>query len=720
MGPGKANLPGVQDAKRDFGEPVELIRSDLRGLWPLGALAAVAIVIVARSGVRPFLALLFSTGFVLAFGVPVVLLRRRVGRNAIFLDDEGLIEVVRGRARRSAPFTGIREASWNVGTFWFGLDPAGILVTDPSGRRYRVGTIIIVRRRARRRAAGHVLSYLTPRLERPDILEEAGTEPLDDRQEPLARAPEEAEAVRAVPWWHGVLYHVYLRSFADSDGDGVGDIPGLIAKLDHLAALGVDGVWVSPVMPSPNEDYGYDVANYRAVDPTYGSLDDVARLVAEATKRGMRIVFDLVPNHTSDRHPWFVGARSSRVHSKRAWYVWRDPAPGGGPPNNWVSSFFGPAWELDERTGQYYLHSFLEAQPDLNWRNEEVREAFDEILRFWFDRGIAGFRIDVVHKMVKDADLRDNPPATDTDSFIERVWGQRELHNANQPGTHEVLRRWRRIGDGYAEQRILVGETYVFDPATLASYYGQADECHLAFNMPFLWSAFEAGAIRKTVEATLRALPEGAWPVWNGGSHDISRFPSRWCGGDPRKVRLAMMLLTTLRGTVLLYYGDEIGMLDGPVPPEIAKDPLARRAPVPTAGRDPCRTPMQWSATPGAGFTSPDATPWLPIGDASSANVETQSGDPGSVLELTRRLLRIRRSEPDIAAGAIRFRDAAPGVLAYDRGDRTTVALNLADQPATLHRVSGVVLAGTTTKRDGERVGGRLELEPWEGVVLYE
>jgi alpha-glucosidase len=494
----------------------------------------------------------------------------------------------------------------------------------------------------------------------------------------------------------------------------------LISKLDHLGELGVDGVWVSPVMPSPNEDFGYDVADYCNVDPAYGSLADVDELVAQAGARGMRVVFDLVPNHTSDRHPWFVASRSSRNDPKRGWYVWRDPASDGGPPNNWVSSFFGPAWELDPATGQYYLHSFLEAQADLNWWSDEVRRAFDDVLRFWFDRGVAGFRIDVVHKMVKDPGLRDNPVATEADSFIERVWGQRELHNANHPETHEVVRRWRRIAETYPEPRVLVGETYVFDPAVLAGYYGRGDECQLAFNMPFLWAPFRAEAIRAVVEATFAALPSEAWPVWNGGSHDISRFPSRWCGGDPRKIRAAVMLLLTLRGTALLYYGDEIGMTDGTIPPEAAHDPLAKRAPVASAGRDPARTPMQWRAGPGAGFTAPDARPWLPIGDAGTCNVEDQRGDPASVLELTRRLITLRRAEPDLAAGSMSFIETPPGVLAWRRGARTTVALNLTDSDAIIDGVSGVHRAATMPLREGNRADGRLTLRPWEGVVVYE
>jgi alpha-glucosidase len=524
----------------------------------------------------------------------------------------------------------------------------------------------------------------------------------------------------AGPWWHGVLYHVYLRSFADSNGDGVGDIPGLISRLDHLAWLGVDGVWVSPVMPSPNDDWGYDVADYRAVDPAYGTLDDVDRLVAEASARGMRVLLDLVPNHSSSMHPWFVASRSSPEDSKRDWYLWCDPKPDGSPPNNWISSFFGPAWELDAATGQYYLHSFLESQADLNWWNDEVRGAFDEILRFWFDRGVSGFRIDVVHKMLKDPELRDNPPATDADSFIERVWGQREYYNADHPQNHDIMRRWRAIADSYGDPRLLVGETYLFDLARWAAYHGNGDELHLNFNMPFLWTPFEADAIRDVVTRTLAALPEGARPLWNGGSHDITRFPTRWAGGDHRKVRAALLLLMTLPGTALLYYGDEIGMEDGAVPEDAARDPLGRRAPVPSAGRDPARTPMQWSAGPGAGFTAPGVDPWLPLGDAASCNVESQRADPRSALAFCRDLIVLRRAEPDLRGGTMRFLDAPDGVLAWRRGRKTTVALNLRDAAALVETAPASIKAGTRPDRVGERVDGRLSLEPWEGVVLYE
>ena len=522
------------------------------------------------------------------------------------------------------------------------------------------------------------------------------------------------------PWWHGVLYHVYLRSFADSNGDGIGDLPGLISTLDHLAWLGVDGIWVSPVMPSPTADFGYDVADYCAVDPAYGRLDDVDELVREARKRGMRVLFDLVPCHTSSEHPWFRESRSSPTNPRREWYVWRDPKPDGSPPNNWVSSFFGPAWQLDDATGQMYQHSFLEEQPDLNWWNEEVRSAFDDILRFWFDRGIAGFRIDVVHKMIKDRELRDNPPPGSHASFIEHVWGQEETYTGDRPENHEITRRWRAVADSYAEPRVLIGETYLFDHERVAAYFGRGDELHLNFNIPFIWSSFEAPALRRVIDETVTAFPTTAWPTWNGGSHDISRFPTRWAGGDPRKIRCALLMLMTLRGSPLLYYGDEIGMQDGPVTSENALDPLARRAPVPSAGRDPARTPMQWAAGPGAGFTTPGATSWLPIGDADACNVADQRNDPDSTLWFCRDAIALRRDSSDLADGAMQMLDAPVGVLVWRRGSGTLVALNLSDDRTTVAEIAGTIALCTDRGREGDVVGDNLELEAWEGVVVEE
>jgi alpha-glucosidase len=519
-------------------------------------------------------------------------------------------------------------------------------------------------------------------------------------------------------WWRdGVLYHIYLRSFADSDGDGVGDLRGVESRLDYLEWLGVDGIWISPWMPSPNADWGYDVSDYCAVDPAYGTMEDLERLVAEAASRGMRVIGDLVPNHSSTRHPWFVSSRSSRDDPKRDWYVWADPKPDGSPPNNWISNFFGAAWSFDEGTGQSYLHSFLDTQADLNWASPSVREEFERILRFWFERGIAGFRIDVVHKLAKDP-ARDNPPATKASSWLEQAWGQEERFNANQPGTHEILRGWRRVADAFDLAAVLIGETYVLDLPTMASYHGAGDELDLTFNIPFLYSPFQAEAMRSVIAETEVALGPDSWPVWNGGSHDVSRMATRWCGGDERKIRCALMMLLTLRGTPLLYYGDEIGMGDGAIDPAKALDPLGRQLGGNSPGRDPCRTPMQWSAGPGAGFTVPGAKPWLPIGEAVTFNVAEQRDDPSSTLNLVRDLIAFRRSSEDLRRGDQVPLRAPQDVLAWRRGEDTVIALNMSEVEQPLESISGSIAISSDRARDGEQVSGSLMLKPWTGVVV--
>src|SRR5262245_56060080 len=398
-------------------------------------------------------------------------------------------------------------------------------------------------------------------------------------------------------WWReGVLYQIYVRSFADSDGDGIGDLRGGIDRLDHLTWLGVDGIWLSPVHPSPNLDWGYDVSDYRDVHPELGDLRTLDELVAAAGERGMRVLLDLVPNHTSDLHAWFADSRSSREAEHRDWYVWADARPRGSPPNNWLSVFGGPAWEPDPATGESYLHNFLREQPDLNWGNPEVHDAFVDILRFWFDRGIAGFRIDVANGLFKDAELRDNPPPTEDDPAEVRRRGQRFVYNMNRPEVHDVYRRWRTLADGYDPGRVLVGETWLFDPELLATYYGaETDELHLCFNFAFLFEDLDAGALRAIVEATEAALPEGAQPVWTGSNHDVGRFPSRWCEGHPARIRCALLTMLTLRGTPFLYYGDEIGMPEVPIPPEGVRDGAGLMGEAQVV-RDPGRTPMQWTA----------------------------------------------------------------------------------------------------------------------------
>ena len=477
------------------------------------------------------------------------------------------------------------------------------------------------------------------------------------------------------PWWQrGVLYQVYVRSFADSDGDGVGDLGGITQRLEYLQWLGVDALWLSPVTVSPDKDWGYDVADYAGVQPVFGGMSALDELVAQADARGMKVIVDLVPNHTSDRHPWFEEARASRDAPKRDWYVWADPLPDGSPPNNWRSTFGGAsAWTLDEQTGQYYLHNFLPEQPDLNWWNEDVRGAFDDIIRFWLDRGLAGFRIDVAHGIVKDRKLRDNPdPAIST-------------YNANRDDVHEVFRRWRRLVDTYEPQRVLLGETWVMDLDRLARFYGSGeDELHLAFNFPFTFSPLEADALRGVVEATEEALPKLAWPVWMLSNHDIVRFPTRMAGGDERKARAALFVLLMLRGTPVLYYGDELGMPEADVPPDRARD---------MAGRDGARTPLPWNGK--------WHNPWLPQ-TADVAPVAAQREDAASFLTFCRNLIAQRRSSADLLAGDYETLPAPDGVWMFRRGERTLVAVNLTNDDAEI-------------EADGTRM-----LQPWEGIVVEE
>jgi alpha-glucosidase len=510
------------------------------------------------------------------------------------------------------------------------------------------------------------------------------------------------------PWWRdGVLYQIYPRSFRDSDGDGVGDLRGIVERLDHLRWLGVDGIWLNPTMPSPNADWGYDVSDYCAVHPELGTLDDLEALIARAGELGMRVLLDLVPNHTSDRHPWF--------RERRDFYVWGDPGPDGGPPNNWLSNFGGAAWTLDEASGRYYLHNFAREQPDLNWWNEDVREAFDDILRFWFARGVAGFRIDVCHAIVKDSELRDDPAATPEDHPRVRDRGLKQVFSMNRPEVHDVLRRWRALCDREDPRRILVGETYVLDLDQLVPYYGAGeDELHLAFNFLFVHSDLDAAQLRTIVEGMEERLPEAAWPVWTGSNHDAGRLATRWAGDDPARTRAALLMLLSLRGTPFLYYGDEIGLSDVATDPARARDPVGRRHP--ERNRDRCRTPMQW--TPAGGFSDDGAEPWLPFGDLAACNVADQRADPGSTLHLVRDLITLRRERADLRTGAYATLPAPGGAWAFRRGDATVVALNLCGETATVDGVSGRVLIATDRTRDGERVDGALSLGPWSGAVV--
>ncbi len=514
------------------------------------------------------------------------------------------------------------------------------------------------------------------------------------------------------PWWHGaVLYQIYVRSWQDTNGDGYGDLHGIIERLDHLSWLGVDGIWLSPTMPSPDEDWGYDVSDYTGVHPDYGTLDDLDRLIATARSRNMRVLLDLVPNHTSSAHPWFVDASSGLDSAHRGYYVWADPAPGGGPPNNWLDATGQSAWQWDDRTGQYYLHNYLDSQPDLNWWQAAVHEEFRQILAFWFARGVAGFRIDVAHGLYKDALLRDNPVAA-KENPLDGRFGFRPVYSANRPETHAVFREWRQVADRSVPPRLLLGETWTGDFGKLAQFYGDNDELQLAFNFPFVYADFTAPQLSGVVAETLAHLPGGVCPVWVASNHDVGRFATRWCADDQRKTRLALLILATLPGTTVLYYGDEIGMADVAVPPELQRDRMTRTDP--NGSRDRARTPMQWDASAAGGFTPAGVPPWLPTGDTAACNVADQARDPASTLSFCRSLIALRRVELGGRVASYELLPSAPGQWTYRVGG-LLVATNFADQRATVADPVGEILlasAGAVPSADGGVV-----LRPWEGII---
>jgi alpha-glucosidase len=487
------------------------------------------------------------------------------------------------------------------------------------------------------------------------------------------------------PWWEsGVVYQIYPRSFQDSDGDGIGDLEGIRQRLDYVAGLGIDAIWLSPIFPSPMADFGYDVADYCNVEPMFGDLAAFDALLAETHRRGLKLLLDFVPNHSSTLHPWFVESRSSRDNPKRDWYIWRDPAPDAdgeqGPPNNWTSDMGGSAWEFDPATGQYYLHTFLKEQADLNWRNPEVRAAMTEVLRFWFDRGVDGFRIDVLWHCIKAEGLPDNPlnPAF-TPDMGEKL-KVLQLHSANQPEIHEIAGSFRALADGYGD-RLLVGEICL-PLDQLMTYYGsdKVPGVHLPFNFQLFDAPWEAEVLAKIIGDYEAALPAGGWPNWVLGSHDAPRIAGRL---GEAQARVAAMLLLTLRGTPTLYQGDELGIGRVDIPLDRVRDPQDLRQPGLGLGRDGARTPMAWDASPQAGFSS--AEPWLPLHhDWPTRNVASQERDDGSMLNLYRRLLELRRRHPALATGDFVLLPSEPDVLQYERragGERLLVALNLGSTP---------------------------------------
>ncbi len=581
------------------------------------------------------------------------------------------------------------------------------------------------------------------------------------------------------PWWQtAVIYQIYPRSLQDSNGDGIGDLPGILARLDYFVHLGIDALWISPVYPSPMADFGYDVADYTGVDPLFGTLADLERLIMAIHDRGLKLILDFVPNHTSSQHPWFLESRSSFANPKRDWYLWRDPsgpatadAPHGLPPNNWLSHFGGSAWTFDEATGQFYLHSFLPEQPDLNWRNPAVKAAIFAALRTWLDRGIDGFRMDVLWLLIKDDQLRDNPPNPDWTPGSPSYGSLLPVHTENQPETHLIVREMRALLDTYPGDRLLIGEIYLplpelvtyygqpaapsdalsqptpplsatepktlAPPATSTILYPQTDTsaqpasvatatptlsgAHLPFNFHLILSAWNAETIAALIRDYERLLPPGAWPNWVVGNHDKPRLATRI---GPAQARAAALLLLTLRGTPTLYYADELGLADVPVLPSQIQDPAERNQPGIGMGRDPERTPMPWDATPLAGFTT--GQPWLPLNpDHTTRNVRTQWHDSRSILALYRQLLNLRRRYPALHAGAIHSISAENGVLRYTRTseaphppEHLEVLLNLTGQERTIPSTAGTILLTTLLDCTSAKVSGPLTLEAGEGVLL--
>jgi alpha-glucosidase len=524
----------------------------------------------------------------------------------------------------------------------------------------------------------------------------------------------------ASAWWrNGVIYQIYPRSFQDSNADGVGDLRGIVARLDYLVELGVDAIWISPFYPSPMADFGYDVADYTGIDPLFGSMADFDELLAQTHVRGLKMILDFVPNHTSDQHPWFLESRSSLTNPKRDWYLWRDAAPDGGPPNNWMSHFGGSGWTWDETTRQYYYHSFLTQQPDLNWRNPAVREAMYGAMRFWLDKGVDGFRMDVLWLLIKDDQFRPNPPNPEYTGG-NTLWSVLPRYTADQPETHAIVGEMRALLDGYGE-RVLIGEIYL-PIKELVAYYGETPHllgAQMPFNFHLILTEWQADLIADLIQEYEAALPAGAWPNWVLGNHDQKRLASR---AGPEQARVAAMLLLTLRGTPTLYYGDELGMPDARIAPEDVQDPAEKNQPGIGQGRDPERSPMLWENRENAGFTASGVKTWLPmVWDWPRYSVETENADTGSFLALYRRLLQLRRLMVSLHGGKITEVRSQEGVLSYERvsgDDRVEVHLNFTHEARWVECLQGRLLATTLSDRDGMAVGGWIELRANEGVVV--
>lgn len=555
------------------------------------------------------------------------------------------------------------------------------------------------------------------------------------------RAQSRADTRRArnnrTPWWkHAVFYEIYPRSFKDSNGDGVGDLNGITSKLDYLKGLGVDAVWITPFYPSPQVDFGYDVSDYEAVDPQFGTLADFDRLVREAHKRKIRVVIDFVLNHTSDQHPFFKEARSSKTSPKRDWYIWHDPKPDGSRPNNWSSSFGPVAWTLDEQTGQYYYHYFYPQQPELNWRNPEVEKRMFETVRFWLKRGADGFRLDAVNYLYEDPQLRDNPVLPELRFGSTTEHEQEKKYNRDLPEVQDAVVRLRAFNDSLNPESVLVGEAYVPKWEELMRYYGPGDNgVHLPFNFFLVMeparSKLDAKIFRDVIGQSERALA-GRWTTYVLSNHDIPRHYDRLGDGQHNDLiaRLTATMLLTLRGSPFLYYGEEIGMVTTePKTVEEVRDPVGKRYWPLRKGRDGERTPMQWDATANAGFTT--GTPWLPAPPGyRERNVAAEERDPDSLLNFYKRLIALRRRTPALFGGDYENVGDDPHVYAYRRrvGWQTViVALNMSGEsrsfrlptrPGDGPAAYRVALSNVRGRATGRGVFGEMILAPFEAVIL--
>lgn len=522
-------------------------------------------------------------------------------------------------------------------------------------------------------------------------------------------------------WWQtGIIYQVYPRSFQDSNSDGVGDIKGIIQRLDYLQWLGINAIWISPIYPSPMADFGYDISDYKAIHPLFGTMKEFDELLQQAHQRKLKIILDLVPNHTSDQHPWFIESRSSKTNPKRDWYIWKDAREDGSEPNNWLSVFGGSAWQWDEKTSQYYYHAFLKEQPDLNWRNPEVQKAMFDVMRFWLNKGVDGFRVDVMWHMIKDEQFRNNPPNPNYKGSMSTYEKLLPVYSTDQPEVHDIVHKMRKVLNEY-DERMMIGEVYL-PIHKLITYYGiDSTGAQLPFNFLLLSLPWQAEYIASGIAEYEGALPKNAWPNWVLGNHDQPRITSRV---GLQQAKIAAMLLLTLRGTPTIYYGDEIGMTDVPIPKDEVKDPQGLNMPDKNLSRDPERTPMQWNNSENAGFTT--GKPWLRLSATyKRKNVEAQKHDPYSMLCFYKQLIELRQKQPSLIVGEYKPVHADDQSLAYIRttpGKKAyLIVLNLSHRPCYLNlehvKINGTVVLSTSPELNGSHITEHMQLSGDEGMI---